>query len=119
MKGETNTNHNYFKYYGMTTVFFLWDKDTNKYFKGVAVCRDGEAKYKKEFGEALARAKAVYKMRQYKAADLQNFLTEIEEGKAIEAEVRKQLQYFTEKSQESFELIEQLHKEAIANNDEA
>ena len=106
----------YFKYYGNTTVFFLWDKDTERYFKGVATCREGD-EYRKEFGEVLARAKAVYYMRQYKANALQEVIDEIEAAKAVEQEVRDQLKYFTEKSQESFELVNQLHKEAMEKNE--
>ena len=106
----------YFKYYGNTTVFFLWDKDTERYFKGVATCRDGD-EYRKEFGEALARAKAVYHMRTYKANALADTLEDIETAKTMEQEVRDQLKYFTNKAQESFELVNQLHKEAMEKDE--
>ena len=105
------TGYNHFNYYGNTVVYNLWDKDYRQYFKGVAVCREGDV-YNKEFGERLARAKAVYKMRQFKAAQYQAWFDDLEERKALVDEYTKQLKYYTEKSQESFELIKKLNGDA-------
>ena len=101
----------YFKYYGNTTVFYLWDKKTERYFKGTSVCRDND-QYDKEFGETLARAKAVYKMRAWKAAYFQELLDMIENGKEMEPEVKKHLKYFINKTQQSAELVNKLNEEA-------
>ena len=97
----------HFSYYGNTVVYYLWDKELVRYFKGSAVCQDGDT-YNKEFGEKLARLKAVYKMRQYKAGKYQQWLDAFEESTKYVDEVRNQLKYYTEKSQEAFGLINDL-----------
>jgi len=78
---------NQVKVYGKTTVFYLWDKDVELFFKGVAVCNEKDT-FDAEIGEKLARAKAVYKMRLFKANALSNLLADIEEAKALEAETK-------------------------------
>ena len=100
----------YFKYYGGTTVCFLWDKDTEQFFKGTTVCQLGDT-YNREFGERLAKAKAVFKMRTFKANVLAEELNAIEAGKLAEESIRKEHQYFVDKASESFELIVRLNQE--------
>ena len=78
---------NQVKVYGKTTVFYLYDKDVEMFFKGVAVCNENDT-FDAEIGEKLARAKAVYKMRLFKANALSDLLADIEEAKALEAEAK-------------------------------
>ena len=93
-----------------TTVCFLWNKETQDFVKGIAVCRDGDT-YNQEFGEKLARAKAVFSMRENKARRLQKKLGDIEAAKANEEKFRTELKYTIEKTHETLELIERLNNE--------
>lgn len=101
---------NQVKVYGKTTVFYLWDKDVEMFFKGVAVCNENDT-FDAEVGEKLARAKAVYKMRLFKANALSDLLADIEEAKALEAEAKTEYEYWRDKAQESAELVNKLQKE--------
>jgi hypothetical protein len=100
---------NQVKVYGKTTLFYLWDKDVEMFFKGVAVCNEKDT-FDVEIGEKLARAKAVYKMRLFKANALSDLLADIEEAKALEAEAKTEYEYWRDKAQESAELVNELQK---------
>ena len=101
---------NQVKVYGNTTVFYLWDKEMKLFFKGVAVCSENDT-FDAAIGEKLARAKAVYKMRLFKANALSNLLSSIENFKNVEAEVRTEYEYWRDKAQESATLVNELQKE--------
>lgn len=103
-------NKNQVKVYGNTTVFYLWDKEMKLFFKGVAVCSENDT-FDEAIGEKIARAKAVYKMRLFKANALSNLLSDIEKAKAIEKETRTEYEYWCNKAQESAELVNKLQKE--------
>ena len=101
---------NHVKVYGKTTLFYLWDKDVEMFFKGVAVCSEKDT-FDTEIGEKLARAKAVYKMRLFKANALSDLLADIEEAKDLEKEAKTEYEYWHDKAQESAELVNKLQKE--------
>ena len=79
---------NYFQVYGNTVVCYLYDKQTGKTFKGVAVCQP-EDTFDEELGKKIAKLKAIHKMQTYNAkcfGDLlewaQTWATQIEDLKA-------------------------------------
>lgn len=101
---KNNKQKNEIKFYDRTTVFKLWDEDSQQYFKGVSVCRP-EDEYDQSLGIAIARQKAVVKMRNFKVRACEDALTKIELLKAIEPEVRKQHEYWKNKAEEATNLL--------------
>jgi len=97
-------NKNQVKIYGDTTVFYLWDKETQSYFKGTSVCKPGD-EYDEKFGIRLARTKAVYKMRMFKANRLNELLLHIEQLKTIEEKTLAEYKYWAGKAEESAKLL--------------
>lgn len=92
------------------TVFELWDRDFNRYFKGVAVCR-AEDTFSEEVGIRIARQKAVLKMRSWKARRCEDALDKINLMKRLEAQVIKQHEYWQSKTEAAFNTLVNTLKE--------
>ena len=92
------------------TVFELWDRDFNRYFKGVAVCR-AEDTFSEEVGIRIARQKAVLKMRSWKARRCEDALDKINLMKRLEAQVIKQHEYWRSKTEVAFNTLVNTLKE--------
>ena len=92
------------------TVFELWDRDFNRYFKGVAVCR-AEDTFSEEVGIRIARQKAVLKMRSWKARRCEDALDKINLMKRLEAQVIKQHEYWQSKTETAFNTLVNTLKE--------
>jgi hypothetical protein len=108
--------HNKIKFYAhpktglQTTVFELWDRDFNRYFKGVAVCR-AEDSFDKGVGIRIARQKAVLKMRSWKARNCQIALDKIALMKEIEPKLIEQHKYWQDKAEKAFATLVNTLKE--------
>ena len=94
-------NKNYYKRYGNTVVYFVWEKHFGIYFKGTAVCRP-EDKFDLETGIKLARQKAVTKLHSWMSNVIQDRLDMIEELNKEVPELIKQRDYWRDKAAESF-----------------
>lgn len=101
---KKNKQKSDFKVYDRTTVYKLWDEDTQQYFKGVSVCQP-EDEYDQALGIKIARQKAVTKMRAWKVRACEDALKKIEQLKRLEPEVRKQYEYWKEKSEQAFKIL--------------
>ena len=93
-----------------TTVFELWDRDFNRYFKGVAVCR-AEDQFDREVGIRIARQKAVLKMRSWKAHNCQVALDKIALLKEMEPKIIEQHNYWQDKAEKAFTTLVNTLKE--------
>ena len=78
-----------FYFYGNTVVCYLYDKYTNKTFKGVAVCSP-EDTYDRNTGMEIAKLKALHKLQVYKMKQLSRLKDKIDNWKSIEDEVNEQ-----------------------------
>lgn len=108
--------HNKIKFYtqkktgSKVTIFELWDRDFDRYFKGVAVCR-AEDTFSEEVSVRIARQKAVLKMRSWKARKCKDALDKIALMKQLEAQVIKQHEYWQSKAEAAFNTLVNTLKE--------
>ena len=108
--------HNKIKFYtqkktgSKVTIFELWDRDSNRYFKGVAVCK-AEDTFSEEIGIRIARQKAVLKMRSWKARRCKDALDRIARLKQLEAKVSEQYEYWQSKTEAAFSTLVNTLKE--------
>lgn len=108
--------HNKIKFYtqkktgSKVTIFELWDRDFNRYFKGVAICR-AEDTFSEEIGIRIARQKAVLKMRSWKARRCKDTLDKIARLKQLETKVGEQYEYWQSKTEAAFSTLVNTLKE--------
>ena len=104
--------HNKIKFYtqkktgSKVTIFELWDRDSNRYFKGEA-----EDTFSEEIGIRIARQKAVLKMRSWKARRCKDALDKIARLKQLETEVSEQYEYWQSKTEAAFTTLVNTLKE--------
>ncbi len=96
-----------FHYYGNTTVCYLYDKFTNKVFKGVSVCTSQDT-YNKKLGEDIAKLKALHKLQTFKMKLFSSLIDEIENWKSVEEDVREQYQNVSAKAERTFKRLTEL-----------
>lgn len=91
----------YWVNYDKTVVYYLWEKHSQRYFKGASVCQSGD-KFDMELGVKIARQKAVTKMHSWMARCFEERLEMIQKVKELEPEIAKQHNYWRSKAEESF-----------------
>ena len=92
---------NEFNFYGRTTIYYLYDKQLDYTFKGVAVCAP-EDEYNPEIGMRIAKLKAICKMRDAKAKLYGQVYEDIVELAKMKKEAKSQYKYWQDKAEESF-----------------
>lgn len=101
---------NDFKLYGNTVVYFLWDKYSQQYIKGVSVCSP-EDTFDLNYGIELARQKAIFKLHSRYAQVYKEQLELIDQFKASEENVKKQYRYWEAKTKKSQYVLDKLKNE--------
>jgi len=93
-----------FYFYGNTVVCYLYDRHTDRTFKGVAVCSP-EDTYDRNTGMEIAKLKALHKLQVYKMKKLSEIKDMITYWKSIEDEVSEQYKLSVDKAEKVWDQL--------------
>ncbi len=106
---------NTFKVYDRTVVFFLWDKQLSKFFRGVAVCSP-EDEFDLETGKSIAKLKALHKMQIYKADLASRLLQDAEMYASLIEDFKNNYSMWMDKAEHTYDRLMKVLEPLTKNN---